>query len=148
MPDSCSAPGELERVHGRIDLVERTMRDLEASLEQRLTRLETQMTASNAHLDNISRASDQTNLLLESLTTQFTRQQDRADRQEELEYERTQSRHRLLTGAAAEVWDVGRGPLGYLPAAAATYLAFQYLETHDRAPNEVASPVSVERLTE
>jgi hypothetical protein len=132
-------PSLLDGVHHRIDHVERSLGELEEALSERIARLEQQMQASNAHLDNISRASDKTNVLLEELGKQMRRREDRDDRRDE-------ANRRLVTGAAGEVWETVKHPLAYGLMALATWFAITQLGVKPSVPVDVDEPVSVETL--
>ncbi|MCB9681383.1 MAG: hypothetical protein H6733_07900 [Alphaproteobacteria bacterium] len=116
---SCPVFGDLTVVNGRIDLVERTIRDLETSIDDRMLRLESAMQSSNAHLDNISRESARTNELLVQMTEQMRRREDREDRRQDQVWSAS-------LGAASELWTTVKGPLAYLLAAVVTWMVLEH----------------------
>lgn len=121
MPDSTLS---IIEVKGRLDMMERSLAELEESLDQRMGRLEDEMRSSNAHLDNISRASDKTNDLLE---TEIRDRREEAQRRAEWEREDKKESRTMLVQGASEVWDTFKQPLAYALMALATWFAISQL---------------------
>lgn len=125
-------------IRSRLSLLERSLADLEESLDQRMVRLEGEMRSSNAHLDNIARESARTNELLE---TEIADRRE-ADRQRrEWEREDKQRNRTLAVSAGREVWNTFRHPLAYAVMAVATWFAITYLGIQ---PQQVMGPTSEE----
>lgn len=137
---STSTPGDLSnsitRLSGRVDLLERSVQGLEASIDDRMSRMESALQASNAHLDNISHEASRTNSLLEGLLSQWTRQEDRLDKREE-------SNRTIVTSAAREVWDTFKHPIGYALAAIATWCVIHLGEPAPASLPPSAAPPAV-----
>lgn len=132
---------EMAEMNGRLIVVERSLTDLEASINHRMLRLETAMQSSNAHLDNISRESARTNELLEE-ELRSRREQDQ--RREEWMREDSKETKNLAVSAAKEVWEISKQPLAYLIAAAVAYFAWAWLQQHSpNADSVISRPVAV-----
>lgn len=96
-------------------------------IEDRMDAVELQMRSCNAHLDNISRASDRTNDLLGSLLEQFRRREDRDDRAFEAELAASKDGREVCKSAIQQVWDTTKQPLAYALMAVATWFAIAHL---------------------
>lgn len=125
-----NATREMTEIRGRVEVSERALAELEESIEERMGRLETQMTSMNAHLDNIAREAHRTNDLLETnlQERQSARgKKERAERevrqrQQEIEDDNREATKRV----AKELWEVFKQPLGFLVAGVIAWLVYNY----------------------
>lgn len=123
-------------VKGRLELVERSLSELEEAINQRMGRLEDEMRSSNAHLDNISRESARTNELLE---TEIKDRHEADKRHEAWEREDKKETRTMAVSAAREVWDTFKQPLAYALMAIATWFAISQLGVQPQQVVEASS---------
>lgn len=107
------------------DEIKDQIRHLESSLGERMSRIEGQMSSLNAHLDNLSRESAQTN---HSLEKEFYHRRKSDERREEWERENKVTNRDLAVSATREVWETFKSPLAYLLTALIAYFVLTYLE--------------------
>jgi Skp family chaperone for outer membrane proteins len=156
-PTEAIAPGRLlealERstresaeLRGRVEVLEHTLSELEESIDERMGRLETQMTSSNAHLDNISRETARTNELLEADLADRKADREEKKRMEKEERERNQKLQddfrESMKKAAKEVWEVFKQPFGFLVAGIVAWVVYMYFGVDRTIPLPLPQPQS------
>lgn len=139
-PHIISALSEATKAHTttarRMDALERKFEALETTLNTRIEHLEQEMGSMNAHLDNLVREAQKTNLLLSDANAERKREWERQTRLEdearqharELE---AQNRETYRTVGAA-IWRVVQQPLGFLVAGVVAWLLIRYFPVPEK----------------
>jgi len=121
---------ESVELRGRVELLEHTFSELEESIDERMGRLEQQMTASNAHLDNIARESGRTNELLEADLKERKQARDlklKQEAEDKAREKQLQDDNRAMAKRAVkEFWEVFKQPLGFLVAGVIAWVVYSY----------------------